>query len=68
MQVVINMDGWGSKPLKQASYDSYVASEPVQFTGFKLFYHNDVRKAGWRLMRPDEVLQLYPKPVYIQYQ
>jgi len=68
VQVVINMDGWGSKPLKQASYDSYVASEPVQFTGFKLFYHNDVRKAGWRLMRPDEVLQLYPKPVYIQYQ
>jgi len=68
VQVVINMDGWGSKSLKQSSYDSYVASEPVQFTGFKLFYHNDVRKAGWRLMRPDEVLQLYPKPVYIQYQ
>mgnify|MGYP003498170837 FL=1 len=62
------MDGWGSPSLKKASYDQYVASEPVQFTGFKIFYHNDVRKAGWRLMRPADVLALYPKPLYIQYQ
>jgi hypothetical protein len=68
VQVVIHMDGWGSASLKKGSYDSYVASEPVQFTGFKLFYKNDVRKKGWRLMRPAEVLALTPKPVYIQYQ
>ena len=68
VQVVIHMDGWGSPSLKKASYDQYVASEPVQFTGFKIFYHNDVRKAGWRLMRPADVLALYPKPLYIQYQ
>lgn len=68
VQIVINMDGWGSSSLKRASYNQYVASEPVQFTGFKLFYHNDVRKEGWRMMRPAEVLTLYPKPFYIQYQ
>lgn len=68
VQIVINMDGWGSASLKRASYNQYVASEPVQFTGFKLFYHNDVRKAGWRVMRPAEVLALYPQPFYIQYQ
>lgn len=68
VQVVIHMDGWGSSSLKKASYDSYVASEPVQYTGFKLFYKNDVRKAGWRMMKPDEILALTPKPLYIQYQ
>ena len=68
VQIVIDMDGWGSSSLKKGSYDSYVASEPVQFTGFKLFYKNDVRKAGWHMMKPAEVLALTPKPLYIQYQ
>jgi hypothetical protein len=39
----------------------------VQYTGFKLFYHNDT-KAGHPLMKPADVLALTPKPVYIQYQ
>ncbi len=68
VQIVIDMDGWGSPRLKEDSYESYVASEPVQFTGFKLFYKNDVRKKGWRLMRPSDVLALDPRPLYIQYQ
>ncbi len=37
------------------------------FTGFKLFYQNDVNTGG-HLMQPDEVLRLFPSPVYIQYQ
>ena len=68
VQIVINMDGWGNPPLKRGSYDRYVYAEPVQFTGFKLFYKNDKRFAGWRLMTPEEVLALIPRPVYIQYQ
>ena len=42
--------------------------EPVQFTGFKLFYHNDQKKAGSQMMTPEQVLTLYPRPLYIQYQ
>ncbi|MGQ0539399.1 MAG: hypothetical protein ACT4R6_10660 [Gemmatimonadaceae bacterium] len=68
VQIVINMDGWGNPSLKRGSYERYVYSEPVQFTGFKLFYKNDRRKEGWRLMTPDEVLALNPRPVYVQYQ
>jgi hypothetical protein len=68
VQIVINMDGWGNPSLKRGSYDRYVYAEPVQFTGFKLFYKNDRRKEGWRLMTPAEVLALQPRPVYIQYQ
>jgi hypothetical protein len=67
VQVVINMDGWGKPWLKYDSYRSYVEAEPVQFTGFKLFYHNDTKK-GDPLLTPPEVLMLNPKPLYIQYQ
>jgi hypothetical protein len=67
VQVVIDMDGWGQPWLKYDSYRAYVEAEPVQFTGFKLFYHNDTKK-GDPLLTPSEVLLLNPKPHYIQYQ
>jgi hypothetical protein len=67
VQVVIDMDGWGQPWLKYDSYRAYVETEPVQFTGFKLFYHNDTKK-GDPLLTPPEVLMLNPKPLYIQYQ
>jgi hypothetical protein len=65
--VVINMDGWGPPHLKRDSYQAYVHSEPVEFTGFKLFYKNDTKR-GHPLMSPADVLKLSPRPVYIQYQ
>ncbi len=67
VQIVMNMDGWGAPWLKRDSYKDYVVAEPVQFTGFKLFYHNDTKK-GDPLMTPKEVLKLNPKPIYIMYQ
>ncbi|WP_407931917.1 hypothetical protein [Geomonas propionica] len=67
VQIVMNMDGWGAPWLKRDSYKDYVVAEPVEFTGFKLFYHNDTKK-GDPLLTPKEVLMLNPKPLYIQYQ
>lgn len=67
VQIVVNMDGWGPPWLKFDSYRAYVEQEPVEFTGFKLFYHNDVKK-GDPILTPAEVLRLTPKPLYIQYQ
>jgi hypothetical protein len=67
VQVVVNMDGWGPPYLKYDSYRSYIEAEPVQFTGFKLFFHNDAKK-GDPILTPQEVLLLNPKPLYIQYQ
>jgi hypothetical protein len=67
VQVVMHMDGWGAPWLKFDSYKSYIIDEPVQFTGFKLFYKNDTKK-GDKLLTAAEVLQLKPRPVYIQYQ
>jgi hypothetical protein len=67
VQVVMDMDGWGPPWLKFDSYHDYIKREPVQFTGFKLFYHNDTKK-GNAMLTPAEVLRLNPKPLYIQYQ
>jgi hypothetical protein len=67
VQIVMDMDGWGHPDLKYSSYKLYIHKEPVQFTGFKLFYKNDLRNNG-RLMTPQELLALKPQPVYIQYQ
>jgi hypothetical protein len=67
VQVVMDMDGWGPPWLKFDSYHDYVKAEPVQFTGFKLFFHNDTKK-GDPMLTPAEVLRLNPRPLYIQYQ
>ena len=68
VQIVMHMDGWGPPVLKKDSYRDYIVAEPVQYTGFKLFYDNDFRKPGSRIMTASEVLTLDPKPMYIQYQ
>jgi hypothetical protein len=68
VQFVMDMDGWGGPDLKKGTYKYFVAGEPVQFTGFKLFYKNDIKNAPNRLMTPKEVLSLKPAPIYIQYQ
>ncbi len=67
VQVVMNMDGWGQPWLKFDSYEAYIVREPVQFTGFKIFFHNDTR-LGDPILTPSEVLHLLPRPMYIQYQ
>ena len=68
VQVVIDMDGWGSKELKLSTQLHCIYGDPIGFTGFKLFYKNDIRGTGWKIMTPTEVLAMYPAPLYIQFQ
>jgi hypothetical protein len=68
VQVVMDMDGWGDKILKRSSYLRYIYKEPVMFTGFKLFYRNDIKTGADQLYTPRELLNFTPKPIYIQYQ
>ena len=67
VQVVMDMDGFGDRVLKRSTYLSYIYREPVQFTGFKLFYKNDIKK-NWVMYTPEELMKFTPKPIYIQYQ
>ncbi|MGN6194520.1 MAG: hypothetical protein ACTHOB_06250 [Ginsengibacter sp.] len=68
VQVVMDMDGWGDKTLKRSTYLRYIYKEPVEFTGFKLFYKNDTKTGANQLYTPQELLKFIPKPIYIQYQ
>jgi hypothetical protein len=68
VQLVMDMDGWGEPDLKEGTYRYFIREEPVQFTGFKLFYKNDIKKAPHHMLTPEEVLKKRPYPIYIQYQ
>jgi len=68
IQLVMDMDGWGEPDLKTGTYRNFIYPEPVQFTGFKLFYKNDIKKAPHHMLTPQEVLKYKPYPIYIQYQ
>lgn len=64
VQVIVDMDGFGSPQLKLSTWRRVVVREPVQYTGLKLFYKNDKP-----LLTPAEAIRRFrPAPLYIQYQ
>jgi hypothetical protein len=66
VQIVMHMDGWGRPFLKRDTYHRHIVREPVEYPGFKIFYHHDSREDP--LMSPRDLLRLWPQPLYIQYQ
>lgn len=68
VQIIMDMDGWGSPAKKFGTYTNIVAREPVQFTGFKLFYKNDLRAPSTRMLTPQDLMALSPQPIFVQYQ
>ncbi len=69
VQIVMHMDGWGGPAKKKGTYRQVIFPQPVQFTGFKIFYKNDTEMVNRdEVMQPEEILKLVPKPIYIQYQ
>ena len=68
VQIVVQMDGWGFAAKKINTYNVVVYPEPVQFSGLKIFYKNDLKQEPSRLLTPQEILRLTPSPIFIQYQ
>lgn len=68
VEIVMDMDGWGFAAKKINTYNTVIYPQPVQFTGFKLFYKNDLLAPSKRMLTPAEILKLTPQPLYIQYQ
>ena len=65
VQIVMHMDGFGAPWLKRDSFYSYVKKEPVQFVGWKQF----TKRRNDNPPTPrEEILRLYPVPLYIQLQ
>jgi hypothetical protein len=63
IQLVIDADGFGDPPSKQATYELYARDGNVKYAGIKLFYDQD-----HPLMQPDEVVDLNPAPDFVMYQ
>ena len=65
VQIVMDMDGFGPPSLKKGTFHNYIKSEPVQFVGWKQFFkpRNDNPRTTIA-----EILRLWPRPIYIQYQ
>ncbi len=63
VQVVMDMDGFGSQQEKLASYNSYIRDQPVQFAGIKLFYQQD-----HPIFTPQQAIGLTPTPFVVIYQ
>lgn len=68
VQMVMDMDGWGSPAKKLNTNKQFVQLQPVQFSGFKLFYKNDLKAPSTRMLTDAELLKLSPQPLFIQYQ
>lgn len=68
VEIVMDMDGWGSQAKKLNTYQQFIATQPVQFTGFKLFYKNDLKPPSTGMLTPQQLLKLTPQPLFIQYQ
>jgi hypothetical protein len=65
VQFVMHMDGFGAPWLKRDSYYSYIKKEPVQFAGWKQFTK---AKNDNPTTSREEILRLWPQPIYIQIQ
>jgi hypothetical protein len=63
VDLVIDMDGWGSPDLKRETYNVVITQEPIEYHGIKLFYPLDDP-----LMTAAEVVALDPSPDLIIYQ
>ncbi|WP_275557893.1 hypothetical protein [Streptomyces sp. 5-6(2022)] len=65
--LIKSADGIGSPGMKRDTWRQLVRNQPEGLrTGFKLFYEEDTE--GSRLMTPEEVLALRPRPDYVMFE
>jgi hypothetical protein len=63
IDLVLNMDGFGSQALKLASYRAIMRQHALEFAGIKLFY-----KLDRSLFTPAQIMALSPTPSVVIYQ
>jgi hypothetical protein len=63
VDVVLDMDGFGSQALKRSSYAAIMRQQRLEFAGIKLFYQQDAN-----MMSPAQVMALVPSPAVVVYQ
>src|SRR5690242_5316280 len=75
VSLVLQADGFGGYVDKAARYQEFVQQELLEYGGYKVFYHySDSGSFDFAdfsnpaPQTPQEVLQLFPQPIFISYQ
>jgi len=63
LDIVLTMDGFGTRALKRASYRAVLAQGRLPYAGIKLFFRQDPD-----LFMPADVMRLVPTPSVVVYQ
>jgi hypothetical protein len=63
VDIVIDMDGFGTPEAKIGNYNIFVGQEFIEYGGIKLFYQQDSP-----LITPEEIVSLDPPPAVVIYQ
>lgn len=63
VDVVLDMDGFGTQALKRATYAAIHRQRRLAFSGIKLFYRQDTD-----VLSPEQVMELDPVPALVVYQ
>lgn len=63
VDIVIDMDGFGSPEAKTGNYNVFVGQELIEYGGIKLFYQQDEP-----LLTPEEIVSHQPPPAVVIYQ
>jgi hypothetical protein len=69
VSVVLQSDGWGGLDNKLGDYQVFVQQHLLEYGGYKLFMpHDGDSQFDIPLQSPQDVMQLFPQPLFISYQ
>lgn len=69
VSVVLQSDGFGYVPNKLGDYQAFVQSDMIGYGGYKLFYqYPGSTSYDLPLQAPQDVMALFPQPLFISYQ
>ncbi len=69
VSLVLQSDGWGGTDNKLGDYQAFVQQNLLEYGGYKLFLpHDGDPQVDTPLQSPNDVMQLFPQPLFISYQ
>ncbi len=69
VSVVVQSDGWGDTRSKLGDYQAFVQQSLVEYGGYKLFLpHPGDSQYDVPLQSPQDVMELFPQPLFVSYQ
>jgi hypothetical protein len=76
VSLVLQSDGFGSYTNKVGDYQVFVQQDLLEYGGYKLFFHYDDGSTAYdfdqygtgQVQTPQEVMQLFPQPLFVSYQ